>query len=546
MILREYQSNAADGIMTEFDSNNSTLAVMPTGTGKTILFAEIIRRFQPGRAMVLAHREELIFQAVDKIQRSTGLACAIEMAARTVESDLFKPNCPVVVSSIQTQIAGGNGGRMTKFDPMEFALVIVDESHHACAGSYLKVLEYYQRNPKLKLLGVTATPDRADEIALGEVFESVAFDYEILDAINDGYLVPIHQRMVKVESIDLANARTTAGDFNGKDLAAIMEAERPMQEVAAATVDIIGDRRTLIFTASVAQAEKLAEILNRHRSGMAEWVCGETDKENRRDILTDFSSGKTQVVCNCGVLTEGYDNPAVEVVVMARPTKSRSLYAQMIGRGTRTLPGVIDQDGQDADARKAAIAESAKPWVVVVDFVGNSGRHKLITSADILGGKSREEVVERARSKAARADGDVDMAEMLTQAEMELKQEEERRRAAVTAKARYTATVVDPFEVLAIPHHVQRGWDIGRKLSPRQIEVAQKFGVPIDGLEYHEQRQLLDECFRRIKLGLCSFKQMRTLRKFGFDPKAMSFTEAGQRITELARNGWTRKESVTV
>jgi len=342
MILRPYQSAASDAIFKEWQENDSTLVVMPTGGGKTVLFADVIRRVFPRRALVIAHREELIFQARDKIQRVTGLSADVEMGEYRAEGGLFG-QARVVVSTIQTQCSGGDGGgRMAKFDPQRFGVLIIDEAHHATSPSYRRVIDYYRTNPALKILGVTATPDRADEAALGQVFQSVAFDYEVLDAIHDGWLVPIEQQMVHVEGLDYSSIRTTAGDLNGGDLAAVMEAEKNLQQMASASLAIIGPRRALVFTASVKSAEMTAEIFNRHRAGMASWVCGKTDREERRRVLAGFAAGKVQVVCNCGVLTEGFDDPGVEVVLMGRPTKSRSLYAQMVGRSTRPLPGVVD------------------------------------------------------------------------------------------------------------------------------------------------------------------------------------------------------------
>ena len=282
MVLRPYQSAASDAIFKEWQDNDSTLVVMPTGGGKTILFADVIRRVFPRRALVIAHREELIFQARDKIERVTGLKADVEMGERRAEGGLFG-TARVIVSTIQTQCSGGDGGgRMSKFDPSQFGLLIIDEAHHATSPSYRRMIDYYRANPALKVLGVTATPDRADEQALGQVFQSVAFDYEVLDAIHDGWLVPIEQQMVQVQGLDYSSVRTTAGDLNGGDLAAVMEAERNLQPMAAASVAIIGARRALVFTASVKAAELTAEIFNRHRSGMAAWVCGETDRVDRR------------------------------------------------------------------------------------------------------------------------------------------------------------------------------------------------------------------------------------------------------------------------
>jgi superfamily II DNA or RNA helicase len=546
MKLRPYQSEASDAIFKEWQENDSTLVVMPTGGGKTILFADVIRRVFPRRALVIAHREELIFQARDKIQRVTGLSADVEMGEYRSDGGLFG-SARVVVSTIQTQCSGGDGGgRMAKFDPSQFGLLIIDEAHHATSPSYRRVIDYYRTNPALKVLGVTATPDRADEEALGQVFQSVAFDYEVLDAIHDGWLVPIEQQMVHVEGLDYSSIRTTAGDLNGGDLAAVMEAERNLQPMASASLAIIGQRRALVFTSSVKAAEMTAEIFNRHRSNMAAWVCGKTDRDERRGVLADFAAGRVQVVCNCGVLTEGFDDPGVEVVIMGRPTKSRALYSQMVGRSTRPLPGVVDGP-ETAEARKAAIAGSAKPSCLVVDFVGNAGRHKLITSADILGGKVSEEALERAVKRVSAAGGPVNMTEALDEAEEELKEQrrlaEAARRANLVAKARFTTQSVDPFDVLHLDPVKPRGWDAGRRLTEKQRSLLAKQGINPDGISFAEGRQLISEIFRRWDGKLCSFKQAKVLRKYGYDTE-VSFSEASATIDALARNGWRRVPAV--
>jgi superfamily II DNA or RNA helicase len=517
---------------------------MPTGGGKTILFADVIRRMFPRRALVLAHREELIFQARDKIQRVTGLQADVEMGEYRAESGLFDA-ARVIVSTIQTQCSGGDGGgRMGKFDPQRFGLLIIDEAHHATSQSYRRVIDYYRTNPALKVLGVTATPDRTDEEALGQVFQSVAFDYDVLDAINDGWLVPIEQQLVHVEGLDYSSIRTTAGDLNGGDLAAVLEAEKNLQQMASASLQIIGRRRALVFTASVKAAEMMAEILNRHRPGMASWVCGKTDREERRRILADFAAGKVQVVCNCGVLTEGFDDPGVEVVIMGRPTKSRSLYSQMVGRSTRPLPGVVDGP-ETAEARLAAIAASAKPSCLVVDFVGNAGRHKLITSADILGGEVSEEAMELALARTLKAGGPVNMTEALAEAEQDLKQREQARlaeaarRAQLVATARFTTQAVDPFDVLSLGPVKARGGDSERQLTEKQRSLLAKQGINPDNVTFSQGKELVAEIFRRWDGKLCSFKQAKVLRKYGYSAE-VSFAEASATIDALAKNGWVR------
>ncbi len=547
MILRPYQSAACEAIFKEWQENDSTLVVMPTGGGKTILFADVIRRVFPRRALVIAHREELIFQAKDKIQRVTGLHADVEMGEYTAEGSLFDAS-PVVVSTIQTQCSGGDGGgRMSKFDPQRFGVLIIDEAHHATSQTYRRVIDYYRTNPALKVLGVTATPDRADEEALGQVFQTVAFDYEVQDAIHDGWLVPIQQQMVHVEGLDYSSIRTTAGDLNGGDLAAVMEAEKNLQQMASASLEIIGQRRALVFTASVKAAEMTAEIFNRHRSGMAAWVCGKTDKDDRRSYLSDFATGKIQVMCNCGVLTEGFDDPGVEVVIMGRPTKSRALYSQMVGRSTRPLPGVVDGP-ETPEARKAAIAASAKPSCLVVDFVGNAGRHKLVTSADILGGKFSEQAIEKAILKAREARGPVNMTQELDLAEEELREQREQdrlaeiaRRANLVATARFTTQSVDPFDVLHLEPTKARGWDQGRQLSEKQRTLLAKQGINPDQVSFTEAKQLIAEIFRRWNGNLCSFKQAKVLKKYGFETN-VSFAQASATIDALARNRWRKPE----
>jgi superfamily II DNA or RNA helicase len=543
MNLRPYQAAASDAIFKEWQEHDSTLVVMPTGGGKTVLFADVIRRVFPRRALVIAHREELIFQARDKIQRVTGLKADVEMGEYRADGGLFE-QARVVVSTIQTQCSGGDGGgRMSKFDPQRFGVLIIDEAHHATSPSYRRVIDYYRSNPALKVLGVTATPDRADEEALGQVFQSVAFDYEVLDAIHDGWLVPIEQQMVHVEGLDYSSIRTTAGDLNGGDLAAVLEAEKNLQQMASASVAIIGGRRALVFTASVKAAEMTAEIFNRHREGMAAWVCGETDREDRRRTLAEFAAGKVQVVCNCGVLTEGFDDPGVEVVIMGRPTKSRSLYSQMVGRSTRPLPGVVDGP-ETAEARKAAIAASAKASCLVVDFVGNAGKHKLVTSADILGGKVSEDALEQAVKRVRAAGGPVNMTEALDEAEAELREQkrlaDSARRAGLVAKARFTTQSVDPFDVLHLEPVKARGWDAGQQLTEKQRSLLGKQGINPDRLSVAEGRQLIAEIFRRWDGKLCSFKQAKVLRKYGYDTE-VSFAEASATIDALARNGWRPK-----
>jgi superfamily II DNA or RNA helicase len=545
MKLRKFQNDASDSVLTEFEKANSTLVVLPTGCGKTVVFADVSRRMwlkTNRRVMVIAHREELIFQARDKIMTCAGLEAQVEMGGYRVDKGLFGYP-PVIVSTVQTHTAGGDGcGRMSKFDPMEFGLLIIDEAHHATAGTYRRVIEWYMRNPDMKLLGVTATPDRTDEEALGQVFGSVACNYEVLDAIHDGWLVPVEQLMATCGHLDLSSVRTTAGDLNAGDLEAILNDEKTLHEFATPIIENCAGKRTLIFTGTVKQAERLCEILNRHRSGCASFICGKTDKDERKRKLSEFKAGMTQYVVNVGVLTEGFDDDGVEVVVMAAPTKSRARYAQQAGRGTRPHSSIAQAlgDMESAAERVAAIKASPKPCCRIIDFVGNCGRHKLITTADILGGNYSEEEVAKATRRAKSSSVPVDMSEALDEARREIEEAKRRaaaKRAAIVCRSKYSMTSVDPFDVFQIHKTPERGWDKRRALSEAQLEKLKQQGISTEGLSYSECKQLLNEVFRRFRNNECSFKQVKTLKKFGYSGP-IKRDQAKALIDRIAANGW--------
>ena len=546
MKLRDYQEEAAEGVFREWQEHTSALVVLPTGLGKTVLFADVIRRMheQGARAMVLAHREELITQAADKIRRVTGLDAQIEMGEYHV-TPMFGVMPPVVVSTVQTHCAGGDGaGRMSKFDPADFGLVVIDEAHHATSGTYRRCLDWYGQNPDCKVLGVTATPDRADEAALGQVFESVAYEYGVLDAINNGWLVPIEQQMVTVGSLDFSNIRTTAGDLNQGDLAEVMESERNLQGVAVPTVEICGERRAIVFAATVEQAERLCEIINRYRPNKAAWVCGKTDKDDRRRMLADFKAGRLQYIVNVGVLTEGFDDAGVEVVVMARPTKSRALYAQMAGRGTRPAEEVAGMLGDvpTAAERCAMIRGSSKPSCLIVDFAGNAGRHKLCCSADILGGNVGDDVVAEVARRVRENGKPVDMAEELAKVKAEVEARTTREaatRAGLQARAQFLTTKIDPFDQWDLAPAQERGWDRNRHFSAKQSQVLlERIGVDPEKIPYGQGKQLLDEYFRRLQGGYASLKQAALLKRQGFT-MPLRHDMAGRMIGRMReRQGW--------
>jgi superfamily II DNA or RNA helicase len=513
-VLRPYQVQAVAAARAALEENRSTLIVAATGTGKTAMFSEIARDW-PGRVLMLAHRDELVQQGAHRLRQQTGRRVGIEKAEQYADV-----GAEIVVASVQTLC---RDDRLARFGPDGFGLVIADEAHHYVAKSYRKILDYFAT---AKVLGVTATPDRGDRLALGQVFDSVASVYDIEDAIKDGFLCGIRATTVYCEDMSLEHVKTTAGDLNQGDLDAVMSTEKMLHEVAKPTIELAGGRRTLVFTTSVANAHRLAEVFCRYNPESARAVDGGMNLDVRRQVLADHQTGRFQFLVNVGIATEGYDDPAISCVVIGRPTKSRALYAQMCGRGTRIYPGKAD--------------------LLILDMVGQAGRHKLVSAADILAGRYPDEVTELAKRKLAKEPGqDVRVALASAEEQIEREKIEAARRSAARAKVKYSTSTVNPFGVLGIhdPGNAgEWGGQFGTKpASEKQLQVLQKMKVPIpDNLSSTQASQLIGTLFKRRDKGLCTFGQIKVLKKFGYNTSSMSFESARRLIDAIAANGWKR------
>jgi type I site-specific restriction endonuclease len=300
-------------------------------------------------------------------------------------------------------------------------------------------------------------------------------------------------------------------------------------------------RKTLVFAASVKHAETLCEIINRWVPGRACWVCGTTPKDDRKQLFADYKSGRYMFLVNCAVATEGFDEPTIEVVVMARPTKSRALYSQMLGRSTRALPGVVDGP-ETPEARRAAIAASAKPCTTCVDFVGNCGKHSLITPADILGGNYEDDVVELAAANAQKADRrPADMDEELEKAKKEIedrKAREAAKRAKIRVGGKYTVGgVIDVFKMFKVVPQRERGWERGKPVSEKMKAALERQKLWQDDMTYSTARQLCQGMGERREKGLCTYRQASALAKRGL-PTDVSFDKAHEWMDKIAGNGW--------
>lgn len=491
--LRPYQAEACDAIVEQWQHVRSTLLVAATGTGKTRMGCEIIaRRASAGRTLWLAHRTELLDQAAEAIAANTGLRVGREQAHRRASvRNLWGTDDHVVVGSIQTM----HTDRLDKFfKPDDFATIIVDEAHHALARSYRDVLAYFA---DAKILGVTATPDRGDKLGLFQVFETVAYQYEILTAIGDGYLCDIQSREITVSGLNLSNVRTTAGDLNAGDLAKMMEGEAHMHSIAGPLVELAGDRPTVVFMPSVVGAHHLASVLRGYTSGGVRAIDGGTATKERADNLADYQSGKAQFMVNCAVLTEGWDAPHTSCVAIARPTKSRALYAQMIGRGTRIAPGKMD--------------------CLVLDFVPEqAGRHKLVTPLDVLGGKDLDEDVALEARKltaegmpATEALAAAEEARAKSQREARLRDEMRANKIRTDHEKRVRS--IDPFGVL-------RDGDFARgsQLASRTVAEMERLrlDIPDDITEEAARRWIANESARRRR-GECTHPQAKNMQRWG-------------------------------
>lgn len=328
---------------------------------------------------------------------------------------------------------------MQRFKPRDFSTLIIDEAHHATAETYRIVMEWYKQNPLLKILMVTATPQRTDKIGLHNVCDSVAYEMELRQAIQDGWLVPIRQQFVTVEGLDLSKVKTRNGDLaDGERERAFLgetseDEQQMLHSIAYPTIQAAKGRRALVFASGQEHAEKLTAAFNAYDNVEAEFVIDKTDRAERRKIVKRFKSGETQVLVNCMVFTEGFDVPDAAICANARPTKSTSLYQQMIGRVTRPAAGVVD-GYSTAEDRREAIAKSDKPHCLVLDFTGDSGSHKLVSVGDLLAGDDVEPVDLQAALIAAEKAGEpVDIEELIEKAkqareEAAARREEERKR----------------------------------------------------------------------------------------------------------------------
>lgn len=512
MELRPYQKEAKESIFTEWEKGiQKTLLVLPTGCGKTIVFAKVAEECvkQGDRVLILAHRGELLQQASDKIAKATGLGCSVEKADETCLGSWFR----ITVGSVQSLM---RETRLKRFPADYFNTIVIDEAHHCISDSYQRVLNHF---PDAKVLGVTATPDRGDMKNLGSVFESLAYEYTLPRAVKEGYLSPIKAITIPLK-VDLTGVGMQSGDFKAGDLGTALDPY--LYDIAKEMKKYCQDRKTVVFLPLVKTSQKFRDILNQNGFHAAE-VNG--DSQDRAEILGDFEHGKYNVLCNSMLLTEGWDCPSVDCIVVLRPTKVRGLYCQMVGRGTRLAPG--------------------KEHLLLLDFLWHTERHELCHPAHLI--CESEEVAKKMTENLEKAGCPVDIEEAeRTAAEDVVAQREEALAKQLAEMKKRKRKLVDPlqFEMSIQAEDLAGyvpafGWEMAPP-SEKQKQTLEKLGILPDQIDNAgKASKLLERLDKRRQEGLTTPKQIRFLEGRGFQHVGTwQFDSAKKLIDRIAANGW--------
>lgn len=507
--LRPYQEQAISAVRDEWAAGRkATLVVAATGTGKTTLFGEIARRcLEAGnRVLVIAHRAELIEQAASRLCSMCGVDVGIEKAERRYGGE---PLCVASVQSLQ-------GDRLASFPFEDFAAMVIDEAHHAVSDTYRRIIDAHDGY----LLGVTATADRADKRGLAEVFDSIAFEYPIAQAISEGYLCPVRAKCLPLK-IDLEGVKVSHGDYQANDLGNALDPYIP--ELAEAMARECRGRKTVCFLPLVSTAQKMADALD--DAGLrAVCASGYDAPDVRKEKLGAFERGDYDVLCNALLVTEGYDCPAIDCVVMLRPTKSRPMYVQAVGRGTRLSPG--------------------KDHLLLLDFLWMTDKHDLARPASLLGKSQR---VEQIMAEKLESGDEWGLEELADIAECDAIAEREASLAAELRRLRKRKQkFVDPLQFAISIQDLDLAnykptfaWEEDIP-SESQRESLERFGIDADAVETRGQASaLLDSLHRRVESHLATPKQVRQLEKRGFrHVGTWTFAQADKMMGILANNRW--------
>lgn len=518
MELRPYQQEAKQAVFHEWDTGNrKTLLVLPTGCGKTVVFAKITEEcVRSGeRVLILAHRGELLEQAADKIGKATGLKCAVEKAENSCIGSWYR----VVVGSVQSLM---REKRIGQFTSDYFDTIIVDEAHHCISDGYQRVLQHFDQ---AKVLGVTATPDRGDMKNLGSFFDSLAYEYTLPQAIKEKYLSPIKALTIPL-TLDLSGVSVQAGDFRAADIDTALDPY--LYQIADEMAAHCANRKTVVFLPLIKTSQKFRDILNSKGFRAAE-VNGNSD--DRAAILSDFDAGRYNVLCNSMLLTEGWDCPSVNCIVVLRPTKVRSLYCQMVGRGTRLCDGKDD--------------------LLLLDFLWHTERHELCHPAHLI--CQSDDVAQQMTHNMQDAACPVDIEEAEQKAAEDVVAQREEALAKQLEEMKHRKRkLVDPvqFEMSIQAADLSEytpsfGWEMSPP-SDKQVKALEKMGIFPDEIDNAGKAALLlNRLDARRAAGLSTPKQIRYLEAHHFQHVGTwSFEDARNLIARISANGWRVPHSI--
>ena len=513
--LRPYQEACVKAVREKWYDFRKVLMILPTGSGKTICFSKLIADCveQGMRCLILAHRDELIQQAVDKLKRSTGLDAAIEKAGASALDSIFK----VTVGSVQSLC---REKRLHAFSKSHYDVIIVDEAHHVLADTYQRILDWFD---EALVLGCTATPDRGDKKNLGSFFDCIGYEYGLRDAITEGFLCPIVTQTCPID-IDLTQVKVTRGDFNDRDLG---DALTPyLQEISVKMGEFLSDRKTLTFLPLIATSQDMTGRLLT-QGFQAQHIDGKS--KDRREILAGFGDSQYNALQNAMLLTEGYDEPSITSVVVLRPTKSRPLYAQMVGRGTRIHPG--------------------KENLLLLDFLWHHERHSLCKAASLVA--KTEAVAKKMEEQAANAGfgGPIDLLGLEGMAMDSIRNDRESTLARyLDQNKKRKAKTVDPVwfglsmrDDEIVDYEPVFAWE-KEKVSEKQANVLNRAGFDGDNMTRGFASKILTRLFARREEGLATPKMVSQLEKRGYPhSERLTFEQARDLMDQAANSGWTKR-----
>ena len=501
--LRPYQEDAIRAIRSKFQKHQRIILVMATGCGKTVVFSRIAQDVVKAgkRVLIIAHREELLYQAQDKLQIAFGLESSIEKAQLTADE-----NSPIVIASIQTL---ARDKRIQKYPAGSFGLIIIDEAHHSVSRTYQKVIHHFA---KTKILGVTATPNRADHATLANIYECIAFEYNLPQAIREHYLSNIVVKTIPIH-VDISNVNVTAGDFQVGELGHALEPY--LERIADVMATECKGRRTVVFLPLVRLSQTFSDMLNARRLRSAEIHA---DSSDRADVIQKLHDGELDVICNAMLLTEGFDEPSIDCIVVLRPTKSDSLFVQMVGRGTRLADG--------------------KDHLLLLDFLWQTTKHDICHPSSLIAPNLA--IGKRMRKKMEKSSKPVDLQQALEEAlEQEIAENSDKE-----GTNRFLVELGNCIGKKEISiFQPTFAWE-KEQITQRQAEALQRFKLSPKEIESIKSKGLanliLSALIERSEKHLATVKQVRLLEKNGFlHVDAWTFQQASEVIDRIAKNHWS-------